>query len=332
MFEDAVRSACSFPSVSSRSRFRISAGPLPFVCFVTLCKPVSVPLSLSVPTSVSSFILRPSSPVLRPSTMPQKLPEKRTSAQFHAQWCIAPRNFSLFSGLFCASARPQPPFCNRYVSPLRTAVAPAPARFTSFPSFPYVNLPLSPKTSAHPASCPNFCAPRNKTTAPIIPPAQSRLQKCKPNPCNDFRRPPRHNLPSFWRFTPVLFLFLARAKNSAAGNHFTAIRHNQMRKDATTPLSHLHCNVHPHRHLRSPAAQSLRESLRKIRDLIIFRENSVPNAQWPASNVSREISHAAALRTRRTRNPHLAICPAPADGLGPVAGQFRFGQSSFCDD
>jgi hypothetical protein len=46
-----------------------------------------------------------------------------------------------------------------------------------------------------------------------------------------------------------------------------------MRNDSMTPTSHIVSNVHPHKHLPRVAVQSPSQPLRKIRDLIIFREN-----------------------------------------------------------
>jgi hypothetical protein len=57
-----------------------------------------------------------------------------------------------------------------------------------------------------------------------------------------------------------------------------------MRNDSLIPISLMVRNVHPHKHLRPMVAESSSASLRKIRDLDIFRENSAQmrnNSPYP---------------------------------------------------
>ena len=51
------------------------------------------------------------------------------------------------------------------------------------------------------------------------------------------------------------------------------IRRIHMRNSSMNPISHLVCNVHAHQHLRRDTPQRAPRPLRKVRDLINFREN-----------------------------------------------------------
>jgi hypothetical protein len=79
-----------------------------------------------------------------------------------------------------------------------------------------------------------------------------------------------------------------------------------MRKVSTTPLSYLHCNVHTHRHLRCAAIQEPRESLRRTRDLIIFREIPRKCAMTPMCQVN--------IRAQPT-SADVLTAPPPTNGL-----------------
>jgi hypothetical protein len=59
-----------------------------------------------------------------------------------------------------------------------------------------------------------------------------------------------------------------------------------MRNDSMIPFSRLVGNVHPHKHLRPMAAEPPSQSLRKIRDLVIFRENPAQMRNKPMRSPS----------------------------------------------
>jgi hypothetical protein len=60
---------------------------------------------------------------------------------------------------------------------------------------------------------PNLLRNSHDCTAPIIRPLRKSRPDSKPGTLNDFHRPPRQNLASFWRFYPrVFFFFGARQK------------------------------------------------------------------------------------------------------------------------